>query len=126
MNKEIKTLAVLLLSGMTMLTSCYYDNEEELYEYYNQSNPCDTSNVSFANDIMPMIQGNCITGCHVAGGSASGSGIFENYAEVKAKVDNGSLLNRVVVVQDMPSGGSLTDCQISQVQAWILNGGPNN
>lgn len=126
MNKDLRILSVLLLCGMLMFSSCYYDNEEELYEYYNELNPCDTAAVSFASDIMPMIQGNCISGCHVAGGTGQGAGIFENYAEVKAKADNGSLMNRVVVVQDMPSGGSLTDCQISQVQAWILNGAPNN
>lgn len=124
MNKTHSLLGISLLLGMLMLSSCYYDNEEELYEYYNQSNPCDTTAVSFADDIMPMIQGNCITGCHVAGGT--GSGIFENYAEVKAKVDNGSMNNRVVVQRNMPPSGALTECQILQMQAWILNGAPNN
>lgn len=124
MKNEHKTLSGLLLIGMLMLSSCYYDNEEELYEYYNQSNVCDTSAVSFSNDIMPMIQGNCITGCHMAGGN--GNGLFENYAEVKAKVDNNSMMQRVVITQDMPPSGGLTDCQINQMQAWILNGAPNN
>lgn len=124
MKKDSKILSMLFLGSLVLLSSCYYDNEEELYEYYNQANPCDTSAVSFANDIMPMIQGNCVTGCHVAGGT--GSGIFENYNEVKAKVDNNSMMQRVVVSQDMPPGSTLTECQISQMQAWILNGAPNN
>jgi hypothetical protein len=124
MNKTISLVGMFLFGSMLMLSSCYYDNEEELYEYYNQQNVCDTTAVSFANDIMPMIQGNCVTGCHVAGGS--GNGIFENYAEVKAKVDNGSMNNRVVVARDMPPSGALTSCQILQMQAWILNGAPNN
>ena len=124
MNKNLSLLGTLLFFGMLMFSSCYYDNEEELYEYYNAQNTCDTTAVSFSNDIMPMIQGNCITGCHVAGGS--GSGIFENYAEIKAKVDNGSMNNRVVVQRTMPPGGSLTECQILQLQAWILKGAPNN
>ncbi|MFM1876521.1 MAG: hypothetical protein RL266_2258 [Bacteroidota bacterium] len=124
MNKTQSLLGLSLLLGVLMLSSCYYDNEEELYEYYNQQNQCDTSAVSFANDIMPMIQGNCVTGCHVAGGT--GLGIFENYAEVKAKVDNGSMNNRVVVQRNMPPSGALTECQILQMRAWILNGAPNN
>ncbi len=124
MNRTHSLIGALLLGGMLMLSSCYYDNEEELYEYYNLQNTCDTSVVSFATDIMPMIQGNCVSGCHVAGGT--GVGIFENYAEVKAKVDNGSMNNRVVVVRDMPPANALTDCQILQMQAWILNGAPNN
>jgi hypothetical protein len=119
-----RTRSVLLLASVSLLSSCYYDNEEELYEYYNNLNPCDTAAVSFSADIMPMIQGNCVAGCHVAGGT--GAGIFENYLEVKAKVDNGSLLQRVVVTQDMPPAGALTDCQIALVQAWILNGAQNN
>lgn len=116
MKQHLSLTSILLFGGILMFSSCYYDNEEELYEYYNQSNPCDTAAVSFANDIMPMIQGNCVTGCHVAGGT--GNGIFENYAEVKAKVDNGSMQQRVVITQDMPPGTSLTDCQISQMEAW--------
>lgn len=124
MNKITSLLGALLFGSMLMLSSCYYDNEEELYEYYNQQNNCDTTAVSFATDIMPMIQGNCVSGCHVAGGT--GVGIFENYAEVKAKVDNGSMNNRVVVIRDMPPSSALTPCQIQQMQAWILNGAPNN
>ncbi|MCF8277348.1 MAG: hypothetical protein K9J17_11505 [Flavobacteriales bacterium] len=116
--------SILAIGSLSLLSSCYYDNEEQLYEYYNANNTCDTSAVSFATDIMPMIQGNCVSGCHVAGGS--GNGIFENYAEVKAKVDNGSMLQRVVVVKDMPTGTPLTSCQVNQMQAWILNGAPNN
>lgn len=126
MKKDNRIRTVLFLSGMLLFSSCYYDNEEELYEYYNQANPCDTAAISFANDIMPMIQGNCVSGCHVPGGTAQGAGIFENYAEVKAKVDNGSMNNRVVVQRTMPPSGALTDCQIAQLQAWILNGAPNN
>jgi hypothetical protein len=118
------TRSVLLLASISLLSSCYYDNEEEVYEYYNNLNSCDTAAVSFSADILPMIQGNCVSGCHVAGGT--GNGIFENYLEVKAKVDNGSMLQRVVVAQDMPPAGTFTDCQIAMVQAWILNGAPNN
>ncbi|MBI1288929.1 MAG: hypothetical protein GC178_15280 [Flavobacteriales bacterium] len=125
MKKNHKGLYGVFLISMVLLSSCYYDNEEQVYEYYNQNNTCDTSAVTFANDIMPMIQGNCVSGgCHMAGGT--GNGIFENYSEVKAKVDNGSMMQRVVVAQDMPPGGGLTSCQISQMQAWILNGAPNN
>ncbi|MFC2176550.1 hypothetical protein ACFLR1_06245 [Bacteroidota bacterium] len=123
---KLKHLGIptLLLACISLFSSCYYDNEEELYEIYNAGNNCDTTGVSFSKDIMPMIQGNCITGCHTAGGS--GSGIFENYNAVKAKVDNGSLNNRVVVMQNMPLGAKLTTCQIEQMQAWILKGAPNN
>ena len=115
----------LLFAVLSVLGGCYYDNEEELYEYWYQQNTCDTVDVSFQEDIFPIIQGNCATtGCHVAGGS--GNGIFENYANVKAKVDNGSFHNRVVVQRDMPPSQPLNDCQIAQIDSWINQGAPDN
>lgn len=114
-------VALLLLT----LSGCYYDNEEELYQYYYQANACDTTNVSFAADIFPIIQGNCATaGCHVAGGG--GPGIFSNYAGIMDKVNNGSFENRVLIQRDMPPSGALTDCQINLLQAWLRAGTPNN
>jgi hypothetical protein len=101
------------------LSSCYYDNEEELY-----GTDCDTTAVSYANDIWPIINGNCQTGCHGPGGS--GNGIFTDHASVLAKVTNGSMLARVVEQQNMPPNGELTACQVEKFRAWILNGAPNN
>lgn len=104
---------------------CYYDNEEELYEFYYAGNPCDTSMTSFSSIIFPIIQGNCsISGCHVAGGT--GPGLFENYDQVKSFVDNGKLENRALVQRDMPPSGPLTNCQIALIQRWIDRGAPND
>lgn len=122
--KHLSLLSGTLVCIALFSQSCYYDNEEELYEHYNNLNPCDTAVVSFSSDIFPLIEGNCVTGCHIAGGT--GNGIFENHASVKDKVDNGAMLQRVVVEQNMPPGGGLTQCQIDQMEAWILNGAPNN
>jgi hypothetical protein len=102
------------------LSSCYKDNEEYLYGELD----CDTTNVSFSADILPIINASCATtGCHVAGGS--GNGTFENYTQIKDKVDNGSMLERVVVLKDMPPS-PLTDCQILHFQQWLNEGAPNN
>jgi len=116
----------LLLFGIVIATgSCYYDNEEELYEFYYTSNPCDTTSITFSGTIFPIIQGNCATtGCHVAGGS--GPGLLENYDQVKAIVDNGKLENRVLVLRNMPPSGPLTDCQLILIQRWLDNGAVNN
>lgn len=105
-----------------LITSCQYDNEEELYPDVE----CDTVNVSYAEDIEPIIDNSCATsGCHVDGGTGNGS--FKNYTRVKAKVDNGSMRQRVVVTQDMPPDPeSLTACQINKIDAWIDAGAPNN
>lgn len=103
-----------------IVSSCYKDNEEYLYGAVN----CDTTAVSFSTDIFPIIQSSCSTvGCHVAGGS--GSGTFENYDQVKAKVDDGKFKNRVIVLKDMPPS-PLTDCQILHITKWLNDGAPNN
>ena len=106
---------------LALLSSCYKDNEEYLYGEID----CDVTDVSFSNDIMPILNASCATvGCHIAGGS--GNGEFMNYTQVFTKVENGSLMNRVVVLGDMPPSGALTDCQISHFEQWINDGAPNN
>lgn len=118
MNKIVKIAVMLLIFG---LSACYYDSEEELYGGL----PCDPVNVSFSKDIMPLIQTECaLSGCHIQGGL--GTGIFSNYQNVKAKVDNGSLKNRVIVQRDMPPSSPLSDCQIAHIEAWINEGALNN
>ena len=114
---------IIFLLITASLTGCYYDKEEELYPMSQQE--CDTTNISYSTDIEPIIANNCATsGCHQAGGN--GNGIFTNYAGLKAKVDNGSLHNRVVVVRDMPPNSSLPECQVDKIDAWINAGAPNN
>ena len=50
--------------------------------------------VSFTGQIQPIIQVNCaITNCHVAG---SPDGNFNNFADLKEKIDNGSFKNSVI------------------------------
>ena len=123
-KRGIILLAVVSLTVLSF-SGCYYDNEQTLYKNYYQNNTCDTTTVSFAQDVMPIIQGNCATsGCHVSGGT--GNGIFTNYAGVKDKVDNGSFKNRVLVLKNMPLGASLTDCQYKILTAWLNRGAPNN
>lgn len=118
-----KTKGVIAGVGLLMavLSSCYNDKEELLYGM----NDCDPSNVSFAADIMPILSNGCaVVGCHVQGGS--GVGLFENYNQVKAKVDDGSFEQRVIVQMDMPPSGPLSDCQIDFITEWLSQGAPNN
>ena len=127
-QRIIRRLALALV-GMTFISivfsGCYYDNEQQLYQYYYTNNQCDTSNVTFSQTIFPVIQATCaISGCLVAGGT--GNGIYDNYAGVKEKVDNGSFLARVIQQRNMPPGAPLTDCQINQMRVWLNAGAPNN
>jgi len=113
------------LFALFVAAGCYYDNEEELYQFYYEANPCDTTVTTFDAVVFPIIQANCATaGCHVAGGS--GPGLYENYDQVKASVDDGKLENRAIIQRDMPPSGPLTDCQIALIQRWLNKGAQNN
>ena len=115
------------LSFMLLLfiSSCYYDKEDKLYDQYYASKNCDTTTVTYSHTIQPIIAAKCAnSGCHTAGGS--GNGNFDSYTGTKSKVDNGSFLNRTVVLMNMPISGPLTTCELAQVSKWIQMGAPNN
>jgi hypothetical protein len=120
MNKLIRTITTAFLFILTT-TSCVFNNEEELYG----EEIVPPAEVSFSADIFPIIEMSCATtACHKQGGFANG--IFEDYTGVKAKVDNGSFHQRVLVDKDMPPGGSLSDEELAILKAWLDNGAPNN
>lgn len=120
-RKAAGFIFVLLL----FISSCYYDKEDKLYDQYYAGRNCDTTTITYGITIHAIIAAKCATsGCHTAGGT--GSGNFDTYSGSKAKVDNGSFLNRAVVLMNMPPSGPLTACERLQVQKWIQAGAPNN
>lgn len=122
-----KLVILTLLMGLSYLSSCYYDVEQELYP----PNPCDVTSVSFSNQITTTLQTYCMN-CHSnAASSNSGGGIsLEGYNSVKVYVDNGKFLSSIThngTSSAMPKGGSkIPTCNISFVQAWINGGALNN
>jgi hypothetical protein len=91
--------------------------------------------VSFANDIMPIIQSRCI-GCH--GGDRTEEGLdLKTHPSIMAGSDNGpvivpgdavnSLLVEMVATQKMPKRGpKLTPPQIQLITDWVNQGAPDN
>lgn len=77
--------------------------------------------IFYANQIRPIIDGNCqISGCH---GSNSSIPSWATYNDVKAKAD------RVKVRtgdKSMPRGGSITDEEIALIADWVDQGAPEN
>lgn len=116
--------APIFVLGILFWSGCYYDVEEVLYPV----DDCDTTAVSYANDILPVLLDQCY-GCH-SGNVLSGNVDIEGYDNVKTLVDNGKLLG--VVRYDagfvpMPQGAAqLPDCDISKMEAWVENGAPDN
>jgi mono/diheme cytochrome c family protein len=121
-----KLLKAFLAIGMIIaLQSCYYDVAEELYPHVAA---CDTTNVTFTNNVFPVINANC-TSCH-SGQAPSGNIRLENYDNISAAANNGSLLGVIRHEQGwspMPKGGGkLNDCDIAEIETWVNEGAPNN
>jgi hypothetical protein len=114
----VTAFAVLLLSG------CYYDNRQELYQYYDSQ--CNTTDVSYSLDIVPIMTANCVS-CHQAP-APSGNVLLTTYEEVKISAENGSLYGSVTGIgyPIMPQSGKMPDCNINKIDAWIQAGMPNN
>jgi len=88
---------------------------------------CDTTKFTFAANINPLLQTNCV-GCHNAA-SAGGGVNLNGYSNVKIYADNGKLYGSVAQLpgyKAMPQGSKLSDCNIRIIQKWIQAGALNN
>ena len=128
MKKNIKLFSLLLI---ICLSACEYQNEEELFAAEDPQAPdntCNTDNVSYSQQVLPVLEGFCL-GCH-SEAARSGGVVLEGYDNVKRFVDNGRLLGSIshdVGFSPMPRNGrKLADCTIEQISSWIDAGADNN
>lgn len=88
-------------------------------------NDCGKTGISYADDVVPILQGNGCIGCH-----SGGSVILSNYDGVMATVTSGQLMGAITHdpnYQAMPQGGSKLDsCTIQTIETWIAEGSLNN
>lgn len=111
-----------------LVTSCYYDNEVDLYP--GNTVPCDTTNVTYSQSIAPIMAANCNV-CH---NSTSSNGnppvITTDYKGLSEVAKNGKLYNSVNWVDgkhNMPQGGSkLSPCDLAKINIWIAEGSFDN
>ena len=119
----LKTTKFLLLFSLVSV-GCYYDVEEEIYA----SVECDTLDMSYAQNIVPMMESDCYE-CHRASANF-GNVTLEGYEQILKYVQDGSLVG--VIRHDggyspMPkTGAKLLDCEIEKIEAWIADGALNN
>lgn len=123
-NYKSFLIGILVITSL-FLSSCYYDVEEVLYG----TEDCNTDNVSFKNDIMPLLNSRCII-CHASGSSIGAGIVLDNHADVLAYVKSGSLLGSVkwdAGFSSMPKGsGKLSNCAINKIDFWIKAGALDN
>lgn len=124
MNKTVFLGLVLIGS----LQSCYLNNEEELYGIPDPDD-CNTASVSFSSDVNPIIQANCITGCHSAVNQSFGI-VLEQYEQIKNEAQNERFIkaiNHESGASPMPKGATkLAQCKVDKIRAWIEDGALNN
>lgn len=113
--------------GACLLSSCYYDVEEELYPTNNGVN-CDSVKGSYSLEILPLVNAQCRS-CHNSS-FASGGVNLEGFANVQNAALNGKLVesvNHESGVSPMPqSAPKLDDCELKAFEDWKNAGAPNN
>lgn len=129
MRKVFNPISVIFLLSVLIGNSCYYDNKEELYPVYSDAG-CDTTDVEFSEDILPIIYGHCYN-CHseskhtLYGGNIS----LENYTEIKKTADDGSFTGSISYGSEyigMPFDYQLDSCLLKKADIWVRNGAHND
>ena len=121
MKKLILPLVILILSG------CYYDSEEALY---GRPEACDMSDTRYSTAIQPILTAYCIN-CHYknAPNDVGGGISLVSYDDVYKYTMNGQLKSSIEHTAGTPmpkSGGKLSNCDISIINAWITAGALND
>ncbi len=110
---------------MILLSSCYYDNKEDLFQL---DTDCDVSDVSYSAIIQPILDNRCYS-CHAAA-IELGNVNLEDFTSLKSYVDSEQLLKSVrhePGASAMPPGGvKIPDCEIERIEKWITNGALND
>jgi len=113
-----------------LFSSCAKENVESLKA--EKTLGCNNDKeISYAKDIVPILQANCGTqsGCH-SNGAASGGVKLEDFDGVKEVAQTGLLKKSLFHesgVSPMPKNlNKLDDCTLSIIQKWLDAGFPNN
>jgi len=125
MNKVFCILAGLFICVIVFTFSC----TKKSIEQSAGSNYCDTTSVSYQNDVLPIIETYCYP-CHSMNNKAFSNGIvLEGFDNLKAWGLSTYLLGDIrhdPGFIGMPYGKpKLSDCSINMITAWINQGFPN-
>ncbi len=111
---------------MSLVSACYWENEEALY---SAPDFCDTLDVSYSEDVVPIMTNNCYA-CHSNANAPDNSfgNTFEDYEDVAASATSiVGAINHAAGYPAMPKGGEKLDtCSIATIEAWVNMGAPDN
>ncbi len=111
-----------VLGILCMISSCAYDNTEELYGK-KECLPGGES-ASFSLSIAPIIESNCaISGCHVVGQQQPAFLTYEQISSfagnIKSRTSNGTM-------PPPGSGNHIEQSEIDKIACWVDAGAPDN
>jgi Cytochrome C oxidase, cbb3-type, subunit III len=127
MKKPFVVVLMVTAFAATCIISCTKSNKEQVI---TTPPTCDTVNMKYAANIVPILQNNCY-GCHGTGNTGGSGGILlEGYSNFKAYVDAGTVKGVITHANGyvaMPYlRAKLDDCTINKILDWIAQGAPNN
>jgi len=125
MNRFIAVCWVLSFS-VSLFFSC---EKEKLPPTDTPPAGCDTLDIRYNKNIVPILERYCFDGCHNGINPSSGISL-DTYAAVKVKIDEGRFLGAVQQLPGfvaMPLGAPpIPECDLTQIRIWIEAGAPNN
>ena len=121
----MKNLNLLIfLFVIVIFSNCTYDTYVDDIDI----DECDSVEVSYATDIVPLLDENCFS-CHADEQYNNGLSLA-TYELVSNKNNTTKILQRIQLdandVELMPPGGPLNDCEIDIFKAWVEQGAQNN
>ncbi len=119
-----KTFFFLPISVFFLVTSCYYDVEEELYPEGCES----VIDVSYSTHVLPIVDNACY-GCHSASAN-QGNITLEGYQSLEPYLADGSFecsINWNGGCSPMPKNQSkMHPCDLAIVNQWLDDGALDN
>lgn len=117
---------IFILISISIISSCYYDNFEELYP--GSGLTCDTSiSVTFAANIKPIMESNCGSNngaCHNAGGA--GFWNLNSISDINSAIADGVFIESIMhtgSASPMPKNlPKMDDCNIALINKWLTTG----
>lgn len=125
MKKTFTLLTITVVLGLAY-SGCIYDKADLVYP---QPATCDTVNMKYSTDIVPILTANCYV-CHGGNASNSGGRKFDSHALLLNYVNSGKLVKAIThssgatpMPYQLPK---LPECTINKIKAWVNRGAPNN
>lgn len=94
------------------------------------NNNCDTANMEYQADVVPILSAYCYS-CHGQTTNSGSNGIIlEGYNNIKTRADNGTLLGVITHAAGYPAmpmnAPKLSACNINKIRSWIDHGAKDN